>query len=176
MWVLAVALLLGFALAQEQQFGVEGQVTYNASFPLGRWAGGNSSLKGTVRWNPQTGAASGRVCLDLSQFNSGIGLRDDDARAALEVGKYPQSCLELSKLTWADNKKDALLEGVLEFRTVKKALKLPGQLLLQNGVYSFKASFKTGFSDLGMERPTRFFATVDDPLELVFEAKATPSR
>ena len=171
----AFALVLSLAQAQ-QVFNIEGQVIYSANFPLGRWEGRNASVKGVVNWDKVSGFVSGDVCIQLARFDSGIGLRDDDAREVLEVNKFPQACLDVSRLTWNEASKAAVLEGVLEFRNQKKPLKVSGQLVQEGNGFRFSGSFRTGFKEWGMPQPQRLFLVVDDPIDIRLEAKAVPNR
>ena len=84
---IVAVILFGLAYAQAPEYGVTGKVVYAASYNLGRWEGTNTTVRGNVRWNAQSGEASGRVCVDLDRFDSGNPLRDADARGVFEVNQ-----------------------------------------------------------------------------------------
>ncbi|RIH90927.1 YceI-like domain protein [Calidithermus terrae] len=161
------------ALAQAPQlYAVEGSVTYVGRMPLGSWQGTNPTARGQVRWaEPE---ASGRVCVDMSKFDSGIGLRDNDARGVLEVAKYPQSCLDVSALRREGER--AVLEGVLEIHGVRKFMRIEGTLRLEGDAYRFAGGFRTRFTEWNLKPPTVLFLTVEDGLEVRLEARALPVR
>lgn len=166
--------LVWAAMAQApQSYSVEGRVTYFASYPLGRWQGVNPTARGVVAWREPE--ASGRVCVDLSRFDSGNWLRDADARGVFEVSQYPQSCFEASTLRRLEEER-VLLEGTLELHGVKKRIRVEGSLEAEGAAYRFRGSFKTSFSEWNLQRPSLFFITVDDPLEVRLEARAEPVR
>lgn len=168
-WVL----LCGVVAQAPQSYSVEGRVTYFASYPLGRWQGVNDSARGVVLWREPE--ASGRICLDLSRFDSGNWLRDSDARGVFEVSKYPQSCFEASTLRRLEGGK-AVLEGTLDLHGLRKRIRIEGQLEADGAAYRFRGSFKTSFSEWNLQRPSLLFVTVDDPVEVRLEARAEPAR
>jgi polyisoprenoid-binding protein YceI len=174
--MLLLLTLLGGALAQTT-YKLEGRVTYLASANIEEWSGANTAITASeIRWDDESGDLSGKVCMETAGFGSGNFIRDGNGRDLLEVSKFPQACLTLSSLVWAENRKDALLEGMLDFRGRKKAIKVVGQLLAKSDGFDFKGSFKTSFSEWGMN-PPRFLVLIGyDPLEVRLEAKATLKR
>ncbi|MCX7740569.1 MAG: YceI family protein [Meiothermus sp.] len=169
-WLLG--LLEGLALAQAPAYAVEGRVTYAASYTLGRWEGTNTSLQGVVRWDRQTGAASGRVCVDLARFDSGNPLRDADARGVFDVNRYPQSCLEVERIVLLGE--EVVLSGILEISGVRRGVRVRGRLLQEGSVYRFSGGFNTSFSEWRLTPPSLLFLRVNDPVEVWVEARATP--
>jgi len=161
----------GLSLAQTGQYAIEGRVTYTASYTLGRWEGSNTSVRGSVSWNSQTGEASGRVCVDLSRFDSGNALRDADARGVFDVNRFPQSCLEVERLTQAGD--DAVLSGSLEISGVRRPVRIVGKLTREGGSYRFSGGFSTRFSEWNLTPPSLLFLRVNDPVEVRLEARAT---
>lgn len=171
--VVSVLTLVWLAYAQAPQgYGLEGKVVYSASYALGRWQGTNTALSGTATWNPSSGEMSGQLCLDLSRFDSGNALRDADGRGVFQISKYPQSCLVPSKLTTQGV--NAVLVGTLELHGVKREIQAGGTLVKEGQNYVFKGGFPTKFSDWDMNRPSLLFVTVDDPVDVQIEVRATP--
>ncbi|WP_018467205.1 YceI family protein [Calidithermus timidus] len=171
--VLVWMLACGAVAQAPQSYSVEGKVTYFASYPLGRWQGVNPTARGVVLWREPE--ASGQVCVELSRFDSGNWLRDADTRGVFEIGQYPQSCFEASALRRLEGER-VLLEGTLELHGVKKRIRIEGQLEADGAAYRFRGSFKTSFSEWNLQRPSLFFISVDDPLEVRLEARAEPVR
>ncbi|MCX7782569.1 MAG: YceI family protein [Meiothermus sp.] len=173
-WKLLVLLLVGWfsgwSQAQTNQYAIEGRVTYAASYNLGRWEGANTSVRGTVRWNNQTGEASGQVCVELGRFDSGNPLRDADARGVFDVNRFPQSCLELERLVQTGE--DAVLSGTLEISGTRRAVRISGKLTREGNSYRFAGGFNTSFSEWKLNPPSLLFLRVNDPLEVRLEARA----
>ncbi|WP_027881841.1 YceI family protein [Meiothermus rufus] len=162
---------LGLGLAQSQTYAIEGRVTYKASYNLGRWEGINTSVQGNVRWNSQTGEAAGRVCVDLSRFDSGNPLRDADARGVFDVNRFPQSCLEVERLS--QNGEEAVLLGTLEISGTRRSVRIVGRLVQEGSGYRFSGGFNTRFSEWNLTPPSLLFLRVNDPVEVRLEARAS---
>lgn len=169
--LLLVGLFSGSTQAQTSQYAIEGRVTYAASYNLGRWEGTNTSVRGTVRWNNQTGEASGQVCVELGRFDSGNVLRDADARGVFDVNRFPQSCLEVERLVQTGE--DAVLSGTLEISGTRRAVRISGKLTREGNTYRFVGGFNTSFSEWKLNPPSLLFLRVNDPLEVRLEARAT---
>lgn len=168
---LLLGLLASFSQAQSGQYAIEGRVTYAASYSLGRWEGSNTSVRGVVRWNPQTGEASGQVCVDLGRFNSGNVFRDADARGVFDVNRFPQSCLDLDRLT--QRGEEALLSGTLEISGTRRPMRIAGILTREGNNFHFRGGFNTSFSEWNLQPPSLFFLRVNDPVEVWLDAWAT---
>ncbi len=169
-----VLLLIGFcslAQAQTNQYAIEGRVTYAASYNLGRWEGSNTSVRGNVRWNNQTGEASGQVCVELGRFDSGNALRDADARGVFDVNRFPLSCLEVERLVQTGE--DAVLSGTLEISGTRRAVRISGKLTREGNTFRFVGGFNTSFSEWKLNPPSLLFLRVNDPVEVRLEARAT---
>ncbi|RDI95071.1 YceI family protein [Meiothermus sp. QL-1] len=171
-WGALGAFLLSLGLAQPVQYLVEGRVTYIASYTLGRFEGVNTSVRGVVRWNSQTGEASGQVCVDLRAFNSGNPLRDADARGVFDVNRFPQSCLEVERLV--QNREEAALSGILEISGTRRPVRILGRLVREGEGYRFTGGFDTRFSEWRLTPPSLLFLRVNDPVEVRLEAYARP--
>lgn len=170
---LVVVLLLSlFSLAQAPQFNLDGRVVYEGSYPLARWQGVNTSVRGTLRWNQNTGDLEGRICVDLARFDSGNWLRDSDARLVFEVDRFPQSCFEPNRLIQSNDQ--ATLVGVMELRGIKRELRIAGRVTREGTAYRFAGSFNTRFTDWGMNPPTLILVTVDNNIKVNLEARITP--
>ncbi|GIW34801.1 YceI family protein [Meiothermus sp.] len=167
---LLAGLFFGLSQAQTNQYAIEGRVTYAASYNLGRWEGANTSVRGTVRWNSQTGEASGQVCVELGRFDSGNALRDADARGVFDVNRFPQSCLEVERLVQTGE--DAVLSGTLEISGTRRAVRISGKLTREGNTYRFAGGFNTSFSEWKLNPPSLLFLRVNDPVEVRLEARA----
>ncbi|WP_299426901.1 YceI family protein [uncultured Meiothermus sp.] len=167
---LLLCLLPGLSHAQSGQYAIEGRVTYAASYNLGRWEGSNTSVRGAVRWNPQTGEASGQVCVDLGRFDSGNILRDADARGVFDSNRFPQSCLEVERLTQTGE--DAVLVGSLEISGTQRPIRIAGRLTREGNLLRFQGSFMTRFSEWNLQPPSLLFLRVNDLVEVRLEARA----
>jgi len=165
-----LGLLWGMAQAPTGQYAIEGRVTYAASYTLGRWEGTNTSVRGSVRWNSQTGEATGQVCVELGRFDSGNALRDADARGVFDVNRFPLSCLEVERLTQTGE--EAVLLGMLEISGTRRPVRISGKLTREGNTYRFVGGFNTSFSEWKLNPPSLLFLRVNDPVEVRLEARA----
>jgi polyisoprenoid-binding protein YceI len=168
--LLLLGLFWGMSQAQTAQYTIEGRVTYAASYTLGRWEGTNTSVRGSVRWNPQTGEASGQVCVELGRFDSGNALRDADARGVFNVDKYPLSCLEVERIDQAGD--ETTISGNLEISGTRRPVRIAGKLTREGNTYRFVGGFNTSFSEWKLSPPSLLFLRVNDPVEVRLEARA----
>jgi polyisoprenoid-binding protein YceI len=166
-----LVLLSSVTLAESAQYVIEGRVTYAASYNLGRWEGSNTSVRGVVRWNPQTGEASGQVCVDLGRFDSGNILRDADTRGVFDVNRFPQSCLDVDGLTQTGD--EAVLSGALEISGTRRPMRIVGRLTREGSFFRFQGGFNTSFSEWNLRPPGFLFLRVNDPVEVRLDARAT---
>lgn len=171
-WLLAVLLFGLMAYAQAPEYLISGKVVYAASYNLGKWEGTNTTVRGTVRWNAQSGEASGKVCVDLDRFDSGNILRDADARGVFDTNQNKESCLEVDRLSQSGD--DATLSGTLEISGTRRQIRFMGKLIREGSAYRYQGKLDTSFSEWNLKRPTLFFLTINDPIEVRIEARAMP--
>jgi len=171
-WMLVGVVFGLLAYAQAPEYSISGKVVYAASYGLGRWEGTNTSVRGVVRFDAQTGEASGRVCVDLNRFDSGNPLRDADARGVFDVNRYSESCLEVDRLSQSGE--DAVLTGMLQISGTRRQVRLVGKLTREGNSYRYQGELNTSFSEWNLKRPSLLFLTVDDPVEVRVEARAVP--
>jgi len=68
-----------------------GEVTYRARTVLSAWTGRNKAISGAVTLS-QAGVLGGKLCVDLSAWDSGNALRDAHTRKMFRVERYPEAC------------------------------------------------------------------------------------
>jgi polyisoprenoid-binding protein YceI len=154
------------ALAQAP-LAVEGEARYRGYYPLGSWEGRNPTARGEVVWQGEE--ASGRVCLEQEAWDSGNAERDKKAREILRVKDFPRACLypRVARLEGTR----FVVEGELELAGRRRAVRIEGELLDVPGGYRFRGSFRTRFSEWGLERPRFLFLEVRDEVEVYLEAQ-----
>lgn len=150
----------GGALAQGYQ--VRGEVVYTARAPIGTFSGVNRTLQGEVLLDQGSGSVSGRLCLDLSAWDSGEPLRDRHTREMFEVERYPKACFTPTKL----DVDKGLLHGTLDLHGVRKAVVIP--LEVAQGVQGvrFRARFALRLSEYGLKAPRFMGMQVRDEVQV----------
>lgn len=161
----------GLGIAQAPAYPLDGKVTYKGSHAFASWEGVNTTARGSLTWNTANGTLGGEVCIQTAGFDSGIGLRDRDARELLEVDKFPRSCFRPSQLTQRGDL--ATVVGRLNLRGREREVQAVGRLLREGNNYRFQGSFPTRFSDWDMNPPNLLVFRVNDEVEVTLEARIT---
>lgn len=158
----AMAWLVFFGLALALDYAVQGEVLYQAKAPLGSFSGRNPTLRGQASFDPATGRLQGKVCLDLSAWDSKEPLRDRHTREMFEVDRFPQACLTLKGYDAAGS---ALL-GDLELHGVRRAVRVPLRYRLEGRRLLFSGEFALALSDYGLKAPSFMGMRVQDRVEV----------
>ncbi|MFN3368980.1 MAG: YceI family protein [Thermus sp.] len=154
---IAVLWLLGWAMAAN--FQVQGEATYEARAPLGTFRGVNPSLEGVVSFEPVKGLLQGRVCVDLSAWDSKEPLRDRHTREMFQVDRYPQACLLIQG--WDANQN--LVHGVFSLHGVERRVTVPVRHTLEGGrILRFEGEWELLLSDYGLKAPSFMGMRVQD--------------
>ncbi|WP_114312308.1 YceI family protein [Thermus caldifontis] len=155
---LGVSFLIGWALAAS--FQVNGEATYEARAPLGAWRGVNPTLEGQVVFEPNQGLLQGKVCLDLSAWDSKEPLRDRHTRDMFQVDRYPKACLDIQ----AFEPGKSLVQGTLSLHGVERKIAVPVRYTLEQGgkTLRFEAEFELLLSDYGLKAPSFMGMRVQD--------------
>lgn len=111
---IALLFLLGWAAAATYQ--VSGETLYEARAPLGAFRGVNPTLEGQVVFKLTKGFLQGRVCLDLSAWDSTEPLRDRHTREMFQVDRYPRACLNIQGF----DPGQSLVQGTLATRSTSR--------------------------------------------------------
>jgi len=171
---MAFAVFLGMVLAAPLPYQVSGKVVYQARGPMGAFKGANTAVAGQVLWDAQAGTLTGKVCLDLSKWDSGEPLRDKHTRGMFEVNKYPEACLEITGLE-GDPKSGAVkLLGNLTIHGVTRPVVIPGKVRFQGDTIVFEGSFETKITDWKMRRPSLLGFKVRDLVKVWVYGEARP--
>lgn len=155
---IAFLFLFGWALAAS--FQVAGEATYEARAPLGAFRGTNPTLEGQVDFNPTQNLLRGRVCLDLTAWNSKEPLRDRHTRDMFQVEQYPRACLNIQGFDPGKN----LVQGILSLHGVERKVAVPVRYTLEQGggALRFEAELELLLSDYGLKAPSFMGMRVQD--------------
>ncbi len=178
---LAPALLLGPpARAAERMLTLDPAAT-TIEFTLGATlhtvSGGLRLVEGTVRFDPDGGAASGEVAMDPTSASTGLALRDRTLhRDVLESGRHPRIVYRAERLRVL--RRDAAgaeieLEGVLEMHGQRHPLVLLARLAARGGRIAIETSFRVPYVDWGMQDPSTFFLRVDRFVDVTIRSEGT---
>lgn len=88
---LLLALVPALALKPATYRVSGGEVAYQARTVLSAWTGKNKAISGMVTLS-KAGVLGGKLCVDLSAWDSGNPLRDAHTRRMFLVERYPEAC------------------------------------------------------------------------------------
>lgn len=155
---MGVLFLISWALAAS--FQVNGEAIYEARAPLGAFRGVNRTLDGQVTFEPNQGLLQGKVCLDLSAWDSKEPLRDKHTRDMFQVDRYPRACLEIRGF----DSKNNLVQGILSLHGVERKVAVPVRYTLGQGgkTLDFEGEWEILLTDYGLKAPSFMGMRVQD--------------
>jgi polyisoprenoid-binding protein YceI len=145
---------------------------------------GTFALKrGNLRFDPETGKASGEIVVDAASGQSGSTGRDKRMHAnILESGRYPEIAFHPDRIEGkvaTDGPSDVKLHGVFSIHGGDHELSVPTHVDAAGGHYTATAHFIVPYVKWGMKNPSTFVLRVSDKVDidvrLVAQA-ATPSQ
>jgi polyisoprenoid-binding protein YceI len=114
--------------------------------------------QGTVRFDPETGEASGRIVLDMTSAGTGNARRDRKMHAKiLESRRYPQAIFTVERLSGKINRSghSALqLHGILDLHGTKRPLAISAIAKVDGDRVTAEASFTFRYMEWGMADPS----------------------
>lgn len=147
-----------------------------AKHTFGTAEGTLRATSGTLTFDPgrPSGPISGRVTVDMTSLDTGIGRRDRHLhRVALETERYPEAVFVLDEAPPTlldDHTADTLsiaVTGSMTFHGVTRSQTVKARLFQEGGGYRVEASFSLRLTDFAIEPPKRLVLKVQDELQLV---------
>ena len=119
---------------------------------------------GEIHFDPETGAASGQVTIDLRQAKTGNRLRDYEMRTrVLETGQYPVATFRPSRVTGSlapTGTSQLVLAGILSLHGVEHSMILPVRVTIAGDTVSAEAAFEIPYVAWGLRNPSLLFLRV----------------
>jgi len=164
-------LLTGRTLSETRKI-LEGEVVFVADALLHDFEGRTRSISGVVNGRGLEDAV-GCVAIEAKTLDTRIRRRNEIMwEDHLEVDKYPEIRFTLMGLS--DVQKEAervrlMLEGELMLHGVTQRLRIPATVSTKNGMFEVEGKTTLKMSDHAIERPSLFFFTVEDEVEVRFK-------
>jgi polyisoprenoid-binding protein YceI len=191
----ALLLATAPALAAPRSFAVEqdmhstNEVSFTSKAAIVKFVGRTGKLEGEARLDPaDISKASGKVIVDLASLDTGIGLRNDHMRGALEVEKYPKAVFSFNAIKVPGNKLVAdkpvkgTATGEMTIHGKARTITVPVELtLLPQQDPNYRAgdwvhvasSFKLKVTDYGVQLPKGVFGLkVAEEMEIAIDGMA----
>ena len=180
----AAALALVASLSALPARGVEQTLTLDPaatriSFTLGATLhtveGGVSLATGAVRFDPESGAASGEIVVDARSARTGLDRRDRNMhRDVLESERHPRIAFRPERLRVL--RRDAAgaeveLDGALDMHGRSRPLTLPARLVARGERIAIEADFRLAYVDWGMPDPSTLILRVDRHVDVTVRSE-----
>jgi polyisoprenoid-binding protein YceI len=156
------------------------QVTFTLSDVLHTVRGAFALKRGHLRFDPETGKASGEIVIDAASGNSGSAARDKRMHAnILESQKYPEIAFRPDRVEGKiapEGSSNATLHGVFSIHGADHELEVPIRVDASGGRYNTTAHFVVPYVKWGMKNPSTFVLRVSDKVDIDVKLVAvTPS-
>lgn len=153
------------------------QITFTLGATLHTVEGSFRLASGTVRFDLESGSASGRVVADATSGDSGSEGRDRDMHAkVLESDEYPDFELVptgVSGELGADGAGEISLTGDLTVHGATHPVEIPAEISRDGRTLRASGSFTVPYVEWGMHDPSKFVLRVDKTVEVRIEAVGT---
>ncbi len=178
--VVALAVLIGAAAAQEQEFQVDPAQSH-VDFTLGdvlHTVHGTFKMKpSALDFDPQTGAASGAFVVDATSGESGSKGRDKKMhKDVLESAKYPEIRFTIQQFKGtlpASGTAQVQLVGVLTLHGSDHPFTTTAPVQISNGHAATDVHFEVPYVAWGLKDPSTLFLRVGKTVEIVVHAVGT---
>jgi polyisoprenoid-binding protein YceI len=138
---------------------------------------GDFQLKrGTLRFDVQSGMASGELVVDATSGESGNAARDKRMHASiLESGRYPEITFRPDRVDGKvapEGKSQVQLHGMFAIHGVEHEILLPVTVDAASGQYNVAATFEVPYVKWGMKNPSTLMLRVNDKVEITIQTVA----
>ena len=153
------------------------QVSFEASFPLGDFAGRAEDVVGEF-WGDPTDlrqGVRGALRVKATAFRTGVEGRDRDTWRALSAARYPEIRFTVQRVEPSfpsvTDRSDVLLTvgGLMQLHGVERSMVFPGRVRLQDDRLWVRGETRLQLGDFGIEPPRRFFLRVSDSVLVSFD-------
>lgn len=136
---------------------------------------GSFKLKsGEIRFDRETGKASGALVVDAASGNSGSRARDRKMNSAiLETAAYPEIAFTLDRVDGTVNLQgdsQVSLHGVFRIHGADRELALPVKAHIEQTSLSADIQFPVPYVRWGMKNPSTLFLRVSDTVQIQIHA------
>ena len=131
--------------------------------------------QGTLRFDPATHQASGKVYIDMTTASTGNGRRDRKMHEKiLETPRFPRAVFTLERLDGTFNPagtSDMVMHGTLDFHGDSRSMVLPARVRVEGDRLTGRCHLKIPYVEWGLDDPSflllRVEKTVDVDVQVV---------
>lgn len=136
--------------------------------------------RGSLRFDPATGAASGEIAVDATSGDSGSGARDRRMhKDILESARYPEIVFRPSRIEGKIAPQGASqiqVQGMFSIHGGDHEITMPAEVEAAGGEYKLVAHFEVPYVKWGMKNPSNLILRVSDKVQIDIHTVAHPQR
>jgi len=136
--------------------------------------------RGSIRFDPETGKATGEIVIDVASGASGSGMRDKRMhKEILESQKYPEAVFTPDRVDGhlaAQGQSEVDTHGRINIHGTDHELTLHFKVAAQGNQYTVSTHFSIPYVQWGMKNPSNFLLKVDEKVEMDVKADAILGR
>jgi polyisoprenoid-binding protein YceI len=148
----------------------QAQVTFTLGDVLHTVHGTFALKRGNLRFDPETGKASGEIVVDAASGQSGSPARDKRMHAnILESERYPEIAFRPDRVEGKvapEGGSDVKLHGVFSIHGGDHELVVPTHVDAAGGRYTTTAHFVVPYVKWGLKNPSTFVLRVSDKVDI----------
>jgi polyisoprenoid-binding protein YceI len=133
--------------------------------------------RGSIRFDPETGKASGEIVIDVPSGASGSGMRDKRMhKDILESQKYPEAVFIPDKLDGrlaAQGPSEVDVHGTFRIHGADHDITLHFKVVADGDKFAASTQFAIPYVQWGMKNPSNFLLKVGDKVEMDIKAALT---
>lgn len=133
--------------------------------------------RGSVRFDPASGNASGELVVDATSGESGSGARDGRMhKNVLESQKYPDIVFRPQHVEGKvapQGTSQVQVHGVFEIHGASHEMTVPTQVQISGDRMTADLSFPVPYIQWGLKNPSTLFLRVDDKVQIRIQAAAS---
>lgn len=136
--------------------------------------------RGTIHYDPATGAASGEVVFDATSGHTGNDSRDHKMhKDVIQSQRYPEIAFRPDHAagTLANSGESTLqVHGMFSIHGAEHEVTIPVEMNVEGDTWTAKASFTVPYVKWGMKNPSVLFLRVSDEVKVQFHAAGSLRR
>jgi len=143
------------------------QIAFTLSDPLHTVHGTFKLKRGNIRFDPETGKASGEIVIDVASGESGSGMRDRRMhKDVLESKKYPEAVFTPNRVDGHLGQTEMTVYGMFRIHGAEHEMTMNFKVTAEGGGYAATAHFAIPYVQWGMKDPSNFLLKVSDKVEM----------
>lgn len=156
------------------------RVTFTLGATLHTVEGSFAVSRGEVRFDPESGDASGEIVVDVTSGDTGKEGRDEDMhKKVLESRQYSRAVFSPARVEGSLPESGSgriTLRGSLGLHGSSHEISIPTEVQVEGDQVEATGTFRVPYVDWGMQDPSKFLLRVDKHVDVTVEAVGTLAR